>query len=456
MSIHILFAQINPSQDPRSYMTRKLTDFFMASGSPTSRIADLVDRVYVQSTQCELPLVAQTDLPRLPPERLRLLDEKIDLFRQKVDQISPLLIGEELLPGSDQCHMLKSDIHGYRAGTPVLMRTTNCATLYYLYDLAAVTLTGEFRYLPDDPVASQTTLTDPAKTPIHLGVLEALWASLLMSVAEGLIGAIGEKIGNELLYAIFPGDKPIDYEQMLKDFSAIVYGANLDQTISEQAGFTNGVIKDNSEYYIPRKRAKTSKTELYTQLLNYHNKLADIIGLMQTKDGKIDYTKKGLTVYVLATDTHLAMYQEMALEDPNTDDPQKSSNVDVIRINAPKHADYLVGKVNEIVSDNVQLRLDKISGVQNNPWCDGTPTGVVCKSRYYFSDAETGYRSGYYQQSGCKDDAEARCRAARNSYADKIKAQTTPLKVAELQWALDIAANWRKLAQNPLPVKTIG
>jgi hypothetical protein len=451
MSIHILFADLSKSTDPRGYMTRKLMDFFMTSGSPAARIADLVDRVYVPAIQCELPLVAQTDLPKFSEGQIRLLNEKIDMFRRKIDEISPLLIGEELLPDSDKCYILKSDFNDYKTGTPVFVRKTNHATLCYLYNLAEVTISGDFRYLPDVPSAGYMVSPALAEQPKKVALGVALWATLLIKVAEGILGAIGEKIGSELLTAIFPDQKPIDYNQMLKDFSVIVYGANLDQTISEQAGITNGVLTDNGEYYIPRKKAKAPKSELYSQLLNYHNKLTSVIGTMQYKDNNIDYTKKGLPVCVLAVDTQLAIYQELALQDPNVTDPQQSSNVEVIRLNAQKYAEYLESKVNEIVADNVQMRLNKITEVQNNPWCDGTSTGVVCKSRYFFADNEAGYRSGYYEQTGCKDDPESRCKDARNSYVDRIKSQTMPQKVGELKWALDIAANWKKLAKNPLP-----
>ncbi|MEU3073439.1 hypothetical protein [Streptomyces laurentii] len=451
MAVDILFADLSRARNPRDYMARKLQDFYRTSRATPDEIRALVDRVYIEGDHNNFPLAAPQDLPKLSEGQKKFLDGETALFQKLVDQLSPLIEGEEIRSGSDWATLLKADFHDYPAGTPVLVRETSQATIYYLYHLAQVTRDGRFTYVPNEPEPNEVRANQYEKQARIEALAIALWADLLLSVAKGLLGAVGGKVGSDLLNALFPGSQGIDVKKMLDDFSAIVAEANKVQTVSEQAGQVNGVLISNSEYYIPRKSKSTSKRELYETLLTYHNKLTSVIGTLQSKSAGVDYTKAGLPVCVLAISTHLATYQEMAFQDPNVSDPHESTNVDSIRIAAASNAAWVGAKADEIITDNLNARLAKISDVLNNPVCDGVGSGVVCKSRYFFTDDATGYRSGYYEQSGCKDDAQKRCADARAAYVENVRRQCQADERKKLDWAFESAEHWTSLKETPLP-----
>ncbi|WDV34202.1 hypothetical protein OIM90_32235 [Streptomyces sp. AD16] len=451
MAVDILFADLARARNPRNYMARKLRDFYRTSRATPDEIRSLVDRVYVEGSRNNLPLATPEELPKLSEGQKKFLDGETALFRKLVDQLSPLIEGEEIRSGSDWATILKADFHDYPAGTPVLVRKTNQATIYYLYHLAQVSQDGRFTYVPNEPEPNEVRANQHEKQERTGALALEPWEELLLSVAKGLIGAVAGQIGSDLLNAIFPGSQGIDVKKMLDDFSAIVAEANNVQTVSEQAGHVNGVLINNSEYYIPRKSKGTPKRELYETLLTYHNTLTSAIGTLQTKSTGVDYTKTGLPVCVLAISTHLATYQEMAFQDPNVSDPQESTNVDSIRIAAAFNAAWVGTKAGEIITDNLNARLAKISDVLNNPVCDAVGSGVVCKSRYFFTDDATGYRSGYYEQSGCNDDPEKRCADARTEYVENARRQCQADERKKLDWVFESAEHWTSLKETPLP-----
>jgi hypothetical protein len=471
MGVHIMFGDLSRSPDPRGYIARKLHDYFGTTRPSARDLAMLSNRAYSPRITADLPLASEEELPALSAGQTRHLTEEINLFREAVDRVSPLIDGEELLPGSDRCTLLKADFLGYPAGTPVLVRTTNLAAIHYLYGYAQVSASGRLTYLTDRPVPGAPASAE-GTAPALLGASTGFdWAALLVKLAEGVAGGAGEKVGgliaSALLGVLFPGSgQQFDYKQMLDDFARIVREANQLQTISEQKADLEKVIRLNREDYLPKKaqfarieagltgdelaKARTEhKATLYGKeyLHAYVNDLSKVISTLMTTYEKIDYTKPGLPACTLAMGVQLAIEQERALQDPDAqDDPMSSSDVDTIRTSAPEYADHVERVAHAIFSDKLTERLNKISEVRNNPFCDPG----VCKSRYYFFDDETGYHSGYYEQVGCHDDPERRCADARTNYYNGIEAQTRKTLQQSLDWAFSVVEPWRRLAKDPL------
>ncbi len=452
MSLHIMFADLSNTQNPREYIKAKLALFFSQDKITPAGISQLVDAIFVNGDPTKLPIANPKQLPSFSKEQEKTVEKEMSLFKKLVDRKSGLIEGESMYPDSDKYTMLLYGYGEYKAGTPVLIRKTNFATLYYLYNRAIIDSKGNFSYFPPTEPSGEEIIqlfnVKALRGPAALMV--SPWAELLLSLAKGLAGQIESQIGASLLNYLFPDSQPFDYKKMLDDFSKIVFDANRIQTISEQGGRINGISKDINDYYMPRKQS-AKKDELYTQLLDYHNKEVDVLGILTYQDDKVDYTKPGLPVYMYSMSVNFANYQEMAIEDPNVDDPQKSTNIDSIKLVSKHACEYAASKRDQIFNDKLSERLGKISNVLDNPWCDGTTTGVVCKSRYYFTDDETGYRSPYYEQSGCKDDPEKRCKQARDKYYNRIKDDTSGQIAAELKWILDLVDEWKKLQTNPLP-----
>lgn len=445
MSLHIMFHDLSNCTFPQEYMERKLAYFFPGEDQ-SGALARLVLTGYSAGPLETVPCATAEQLPVLgDDERSRVLREEMDMFVSLVDRLSPLLEGESLLE-SDFYTLLVGPFREYPVGTPVLIRRTSQATLYYFYNYARVDETGKFSYLKQDQSELENGLSAIENSSLPMtSASNSIWADLLMELVKGIVGEIGSRIGSEALQAIFPSGQGIDYRTMLNDFAVLIAEANREQTISEQGGLLNGVLQNHSEYYVPR-RSVAKKKELYNQLLAYHNSLGSICGTLSYKNGT-DYTQSGLALYVNAVSLHLAIYQEMALQDPNTDDPKKSSNIQSIIYLSKNACQYVRAKCNEIQEQKLQQRQAKISRILNNPFCDGN----VCKSRYYFHDSETGYRSGYYEQCGCKDDPSARCSAARTTYYNQRSDEKTAWLNSQMKWMRDIADQWAKLEHNPLP-----
>lgn len=442
MSLHILFAGCTKGTDARQYIHKKLSSFFDSAKLTPDEIEGLT---------ANLPLPQDHDLPLALPEflnagedQLRVIRKEMNIFQLLVNKKSPLLEGEELI-GEDCFGYLKEDYGGYPQGTPVLRRQTNFAKAFYLYNLAIVGKNGSFKYCTDED--SQPSAIHPISTgPVGI----ALWAAPLKLFAEGLVKGIGSAIGNKLFDCIFP-DGTFDYEAMMKDFETIVHDENLNQTISEQGGILNKVITSVHNIYNPKKESGNKVRELYKSLTSYQKDIGGVVAQLAYKDNKYNYQKAGFDLYIQAMNIQLANFQELALVDPNAANSMESSYIITIKQTASGACTYSRKIRQEIINDNVNARTNKISKVLNNPYCDGSGSGVACKSRYFFQDTETGYRSKYYEQSGCNDDPSQRCQTDRDKHYKKIKEQETKKWEDNLADILEIVAEWEQLQISPLP-----
>jgi hypothetical protein len=442
MSLHILFAGCTKGTDAKQYIHKKLSAFFDNVKLTPAEIGGLT---------ANLPVPQDHDLPLAPPEfikadenQLRVIRKETNVFQLLVNKKSPLLEGEQLTE-DDGFGYLKEDYGEYTKGTPVLRRQTNFAKIFYLYNLAIIGENGSFKYCTDE--APQP----PVKLPLSAGpVGVGLWTAPLKMFAEGLVKGIGGAIGNKLIDCVFPGGT-FDYETMMKDFAKIVEEANLNQTISEQGAILNNVITSIHNIYIPKKDNKVPQKELYTYVTSYQKDIGGVVRQLTYKGNKNNYQKAGFDMYIQAMNMQFANFQELALVDYNAKTPEESSYITTIKQTASQECTYAKNIRQEIINDHVNARTNTISAVLNNPYCDGCGSGVACKNRYYFRDTETGYRSKYYEQSGCSDDPSKRCQVDRDKYYNDRKREATKTWENEMAEVLEIIALWEKLKTSPLP-----
>jgi hypothetical protein len=256
-------------------------------------------------------------------------------------------------------------------------------------------------------------------------------------------------IGSALLDELFPGDSEIDYKQLINDFSKIVKDANREQTVTEQAGILNGVLSYMRNTYSLLKKEGESSDKLIDYLKDQQLKLQDVLGIL----GQANYAKAGLAYYLPAVDLQASIYQEMALVS-NPTNPKKSSYAPILVNNlrsSQRQAQATANAIKTDIENQRDTHLGKISGVKDNPYCEGCGSGVVCKSRYYFTDDSKGYRSGYYEQSGCKDDPQKRCQTDRNNHYKSIKKGYDD-KIDAMQWIFNTITKWNDIINNPIPV----
>lgn len=399
----MLFSEISKDTNKNKYLVNKLKDFL---GEEVVHIENIESQAKDIILYNNIPFVDPTKF-NFTREQDIIIRREISLLKALVDKNSPLLVDEKLV--EDKYSYLSNDFYEFIKGTPLLIRKTNLATIYYLYKNALVTDDGSFKYekIEEDII---NTNTEPAPN-ISFG------ANVLLSLAKGVAGEIGGIAGAKILeklgIAIDNG-----YNKLIDELKHIIYDANMYQTISEQGGKINVVINDLLNNYLPRK-STANKEDLKNDLKKYYDSLSSVMGQLSYKDSKYNYQKTGLFVYVLAVNVMLSCLQELA----NIDISYKET----IKATSRNSANY-VDKIRwELISDKsneIDALVNQVSEVINNP----IDCGRSMKSRYYFYyNRSKGERSKYYEQSGCKDSPRDRCEKAREEYIKKIESMQTDL-----------------------------
>jgi hypothetical protein len=327
-----------------------------------------------------------------------------------------------------------------------MVRRTNMATLYYPFDRVQVTPAGDLVSLPDPGL----TVPEATTSEAQLGTAGFSFAELLVTLAKGVAGGMGSKfgdaIGSAILNAIFPSGEGIDTEKLLDEIASIVEMKNTRQTIGEQTAVVNAVVKENTMFYTVRKNGGEAKAELYRILTGYQQRLRTAIESLGYKDGNVDVAKPGLASYVIGASALLAIYQEMATQDPLTDDAKASSILKSIQLTASDSADHVRATAERIVTDAVNRRLGDITEVTSRAMCNT----VSCQQFWVYSDLKEGTEY-HLADNGCNDDARRRCEEHRRHYIASIRKQTQADADASVKSMRDAADAWKALIDTPLP-----
>ena len=454
MSINIFFSDLTQCPDPEKYVSDKLSA--VMEGTPHQDLAALVQEVLSREPQTPLPLAASPDLASLTEGQQRSVGRKTRLFVAAVDRFSPLL-DDERRTKDDVCTFLTETFRGYPKHTPVLTRSTDHATVDYIFEHVRVDpYTGKVSYSKDLAVRSppgegaeaHVTQWMDANIPTAAGPKpEELLGQLTKGLLGLLPGAYG-KVAVALFGLLLPSNREIDYEQLLDDIGRIVEDANRRQTIATQGGTLNGVVAYIMGNYMPqRDSGRSSKRELFS-LLN--PQLADIykvIGVLKQEE----YRKGGISTFISAVTHKYLVYQEMALQDPTVKKPTDSSKAESIRNDVPEDSRHAVEVLDELQKDFDNYLNDWVNKVT-----DVTIRITDCpKNQWYFRDLHTGYQSPYFEQFGCKDDPHASAVEARKSYLATIKREYRKDHQDQLPWMRAIAEDWEKLKEAPIPAPAL-
>jgi hypothetical protein len=450
MSINIFFADVSRCEDPKSYIREKLYSAW--EDLPRSDLDQLANNAYGDGKSVSLPLTKKDDFPSLTEQQKRSIDKKTKLFVAAVDGLSQLLDGE-IKQEEDFVTYLCEEFRGYARGTPVLVRITNYSTICYIFEnvsFNAKTVDVYYQVPKVLGTAGELEIDQQIDAWMKANIPSAATPKaeeIIGKLAKGLTGLLPAPynvIGATLLNIIVPSGGGIDYNQLLNDIATIIADANRRQTISTQGGILNGVIDYVNGNYIPQRDAKrSSKTELFN-LIN--PQLADVykvIGVLKQDEFK----KGGISTFISAVTHKYLLYQEMALQDPDVTSPNDSSKATSIRHDAKDDSEHALTVINEL-----QKEFDKYL----NDWIKQiSPVHIRItdcpKNEYYFHDSHTGYRSPYFEQCGCKDDPRARAEQARSKYISSIHQKYSKDHQDQLPWMREVASNWKKLTEQPLP-----
>ncbi|HKQ99951.1 MAG TPA: hypothetical protein VJT09_04720 [Pyrinomonadaceae bacterium] len=463
MAIDIIFASVTAT-DQADYVSQKLRDFFENGHAALGASQDgaLTDEKLRELTAvvCDglvggngsVPLAAESDFPTFTARQQEVVNLRSECFINEVNALSPLLATEQLESGGDFVTYLLEDFRSYAAGTPVLRRKTNMATLYYPATHIQVAQNGDVSELartapdipPDEAALGQLAASPMAAAamPTSTGVV-----SDAENIAKGLVWALPppySAIGATLLNLLFPGTgNGIDWTTVFQQFSDIVLNADTETTINTQDGLLNGVLSDINDYMnIQGEKTKGERSNLLNSYLNRAN---NIVGVLQQQQ----FEKKGLATYMHAAGIELAILQEMAKQDPNVIDPLQSGYVKTISQNAKAYAAHATSILDKIITNLVTERGNQITQATFGDHCGGglPPT---CSTWYYFKDNQTNYKKEFTKQ-GKKDSPQTDCQNARNTYFNNVTSQYQAKLRGQSQWIISSINWWQKLVNNPLP-----
>ena len=272
-----------------------------------------------------------------------------------------------------------------------------------------------------------------------------LTKDILKSFAEGIASDIGGNIGGLLLGSIFPaGGLPVaDLAALCDKIKNIVTAALTADAIANINGSLTGMLDYmKNQYPVDKNDPTKGKKDLTAALLPFQQKLEmDVLGQFTSN---ADRTQAGFPVYLLAVYSYVAYLQELAMVDPNHDDPWQSGYVQVIKNELNNthipwcQTQWATLQANRKAKVTVE-QSDKIHFVPK-----GGLAGLDC---FRWTDSATGDKGDKhcgFHGSDAQDNANADC-AARQQ---QMQAQL----VSDMGDPDSVIAQWQGVAARPLPL----
>ena len=421
MSLPIIFGYIRHPA-PQEYADHVLSSY-LPDHEQRGAVAQLIARRNIDTV---LPYLQKESFPILSDSQQKLIGIKQECFLKEVTETSRLYEGETVK--DDFFSVLTEDRGEFAAGTPVLVRETNFATIYYLYP-AYIFESGTLRAL-------DSLYPDTEKTMF----VEALAIQMLTSFASALASKVGQAVGQKILNVIFPDDKQLTPQELLESIKDLVRNANIEQTVSEQTGYVNAAIAQLKGYYEARKQSGESREKLYDWLVEREVSVVNAINIL-AQDA---FREKGIPAYFLAVNTVFVILQEMCLQDPLQQNPVQSSNYELIKKEVVRYA----GTAQQTIGTLIEKRLKAITPVKMEAKSRGDFGHVTVTIFYSFSDTFDGDNKFSKMVDNPKKEEEVRIEMERrrDSYIASKK--------AEFDWMYTIVKNWEELKITPIPEKT--
>ncbi len=420
MSYPMIIEWVSGAGDPPEYVRRKLRRQF---GTDRDLEASIFEVLRIPQ-EGHVPLVAVAGHPALDEATAAEVADASACFRRTVDAQFELEPGEKI--ESDVVTYLAEACGDYPAGTAALRRTTNHGRFVFLAPEVCVVGGRLTRPLPEGPLLLAAE-----------GPGAAVAKELMTTCAKSLGSAIGGKIGAALVSVVFGESDSIDVQQLERDIERIARTANIEQTVNEVNGTVNGILDELRRTYADRKRGGAPKQDLTGLLRPMEHDLSIQIGILK----RPEFAEQGLPAFVAAANVMLIVLQEMALADPETDDPNQSS----YRMTITGDTRHYIQHVNAHHREMLDRRLAQVDEVQHvRRVFRGGPMGGGVDEYWYFKDHYTGTPHKVRDESNKdkNDHPNDRIRAAR---ANLIASLTN-----SMTWMDEVISGWRPLVDHPL------
>lgn len=289
------------------------------------------------------------------------------------------------------------------------------------------------------------------------------------TLVSGLIGmapAPYNLIGSVLLALVYPKVKKMrtDWDEVFDKVGRIVDNKIAAERVSRAGQRIESVVDAINTMYLPVKASTKDKALLRSLLLPQETSLqTDVMtALMNTDPGEMPFAATTLSNFTLAALIHLAVLQELALIDPDAQDPKTSVFASRAAAKAKSYAVYLRATAPKMLP----LRLEQVSGIKTTNKVTCYPSGgpmpnCSAEFKYWFEDRHpnsglTNGRSQTYlltmigQQKFGNGDVMAKQAHARHKQA-VTKAMTSWVE----NNILDVAGKLEKLGSNPVPMEQL-
>lgn len=307
--ISVLFGPLQPGV-PQSYYAAKmgvLTQFYFP-GTPIADAGSVTPAVLKLTPKENLPAVTKP------------LQKNIDCLLETADDDFPLLPNEYVT--SDFVTTLADAVNDIPAGTVVLERITNYATLYYV--VLNTKMEGK------TPVWQELHLGGHEELHAHMALgagdgKTSLPLTIAKGIGMGMVSTVGGFIATSILEAIFPPGVPDYFDEVYKEITKIV-DQKVDQSrIDSINGAISNLVDKLANEYKPAKDISNLKLEkdrrrLYELLQKYDQTFLSGPGGMLGSLQQDQIAKPGFAVFMLGAAIQLAIFQEIANIDPYNGD----------------------------------------------------------------------------------------------------------------------------------------
>lgn len=289
------------------------------------------------------------------------------------------------------------------------------------------------------------------------------------TLASGLIGMAPPPFnlgGTVLLALVYPKVKKMqtDWDEVFDKVGRIVDNKIAEERVSRAGQKIASVVDAINTMYLPVKASTKDMALLRSLLLPQESSLqTDVMtALMNTSPGEMSFAATTLSNFTFAALIHLAVLQELALIDPDAQDPKTSVFATRAAAKAKAYAAYLRTTAPKMLP----LRLEQVSGVKtkNKVTCHATEGPIpncMAEFKYWFEDrhpksgltngrSETYTSSVVYQRKFGDGDVRV-----KQAHAQHKKNVTAAMKSWVEGNILDVAGKLEKLGSNPVPLEKL-
>jgi len=401
--------------------------------------ADIIIALAKTNDLPKIPLASRDTVTALVSGKLKeKYDTRTKCFYDHCDIAGDLFLvkGEEIT--AERFTYLERSFRGHPKGTPVFVRETNYAE-YCIFAMGYVVLDAQTRD------ASTTDLIQEEKVNLlSLGLRQSnspidIFKYLGEGVAGGFLGCFGAMIFN----GIFGSDTEDVIAAVYKEIGKIVHEEITETVIHELNGQIIGIeswvrntysnVQDQWDY--------EKKNE---ELLAYEKDLCkDVMGPLTEGN----FQKAGICVYLTGAGMHLALVQELALQDPKFHDtPLQSGFSDAVKSWATDYSTHAQKVTDDILSERMGMITTEDQYAHDTH--DGSFQWV-----WRWTDSYTGENKRWV----CYEDAKGNTSGDRNGDelrdADVKKHRDAVRKALLEQMGnpYQVIDNWKILIDQPLP-----